>query len=532
MPRVLIIGLDGATWTVLAPLAESGRMPRLRDLMRAGTWGPLRSTIPALTMPSWSSFVTGRNPGGHGVFAFTRTDPHGYVPGGIANASTLRSPTLWDHLGRGGVTVGAVNVPPSYPLRPVNGYVVGCLLTPPGEPLGDPPSLGPLLADYVVDLKAPRQLRADMTTFTERSTAYLAALVDMTRRRTDVTLRLAAAHPTDVLCVVFYSPDRVQHNFWNEVMGYDLGNARVTDAIAQVYRGLDEAIGRLVDHAGSDATVILASDHGFVPRPARSVRVNRWLADEELVAEHAHWRLRRSVVRRLPERLRRRYDTLDHLQVRRAATRAWAETLDYATAGIWVHVRGRYPLGTVEPGPDYEAVRAHIVRGLSALRAPDGGRVFRQVVPREELYSGPYVDEAPDVVGVCAPGFGVVNQSLRRDLRSRELFGPFDEAGFTGTHDPAGIYLFAGANVQARGAQPELPIQAIAPTVLYLLGLPVPRSMDGPVALEMLDPALVGGRPVAFVDDADEGRAGGPGWASADDEARVAEHLRSLGYME
>jgi predicted AlkP superfamily phosphohydrolase/phosphomutase len=80
MPRVLIIGLDGATWRVLAPLADSGRMPRLRDLMASGAWGPLRSTIPALTMPSWSSFVTGKNPGGHGVFAFTRTDPHGYVP--------------------------------------------------------------------------------------------------------------------------------------------------------------------------------------------------------------------------------------------------------------------------------------------------------------------------------------------------------------------------------------------------------------------------------------------------------------------
>jgi predicted AlkP superfamily phosphohydrolase/phosphomutase len=500
--------------------------------MAAGTWGPLRSTIPALTMPSWSSFLTGKNPGGHGVFAFTRTDPHGYDPGGIANAGTVRSPTLWDHIGRGGGTVGAVNVPPAYPLRPVNGYVVGCLLTPPGEPLIEPRSLAPLLADYVVDLKAPRRLRADMRTFAERSTTYLAALVDMTRRRTDATLRLAAARPTDVLCVVFYSPDRVQHNFWDELTGREVGNPDVVAVIAHVYRALDEAIGRLVDQAGPDATVVLVSDHGFVPRPRRSVRVNRWLADAGFVAEHPHWRLRRSIVRRLPEPLRRRWDTLDHLQVRRAGTRAWAETLDYATAGIWIHVRGRYPLGLVEPGREYEATRARIVDGLLALRGPDGGRVFREVHRRESLYSGPYVDEAPDVVAVCAPEFGVVNQSLRRDLRSRELFGPFDEAGFTGTHDPAGIYLFAGANVPARTVHPELPIQAIAPTVLYLLGLPVPRSMDGPVALDVLDPMLVGGRAVAFVDDAEEGMAGGPGWASADDEARVAEHLRSLGYME
>jgi predicted AlkP superfamily phosphohydrolase/phosphomutase len=195
-------------------------------------------------------------------------------------------------------------------------------------------------------------------------------------------------------------------------------------------------------------------------------------------------------------------------------------------------VRGRYPLGCVEPGRDYDGVRERIIAGLSDLRGPDGGRVFREVLPREGLYSGPYVGEAPDVVAVCAPTYGVVNQSLRRDLRSRELFGPFDEAGFTGTHDPAGIYLFAGANVRRLETHPELPIQSIAPTVLHLLGHAVPRGMDGPVALDVLDPSFAGAHPVTFVDEAEEGGAAGPGWASADDEARVAEHLRSLGYME
>jgi predicted AlkP superfamily phosphohydrolase/phosphomutase len=276
-----------------------------------------------------------------------------------------------------------VNVPPSYPLRPVNGYVVGCLLTPPGERLADPPSVTPLLDDYVVDLKAPRQLRADMTTFTERSTSYLAALVDMTRRRTDATLRLATAHPTDVLCVVFYSPDRVQHNFWDELTGREVGNPAVMDAIARVYRALDEAIGRLVDQAGPDATVILVSDHGFVPRPARSVRVNRWLAGEGLVAEHAYWRLRRSIVGRLPERLRRRYITLDRTGAPRGARAGPRRST--TRPGIWVHVRGRYPLGTVGPVATTEAVRAHVVRGPrpAGRTATASSRVY----PREALYS-------------------------------------------------------------------------------------------------------------------------------------------------
>ncbi|HXJ34259.1 MAG TPA: alkaline phosphatase family protein [Candidatus Eisenbacteria bacterium] len=533
MPKVLIIGLDGATWTVLEPWARAGRMPRLAALMDRGTWGPLRSTIPALTMPSWSSFVTGKNPGGHGIYAFTRTAPHAYEPGGIANAAHLRSATLWDHLGQAGRSVGVINVPPSYPLRPVNGYVVGCMLTPPGERFTEPAEIATELDGYQIDLKAPRQLRANMTTYAERSTTYLSALCTMTQRRADAVVRLMVRHPTDVVCVVFYSPDRVQHNFWDELDDRPRSgdDARVRRAVEEVYSSLDAALGRVIDASGPDATVILASDHGFVPKPAQSVRINRWLADHGLLAEHRLWTLRRKVIRSLPEAWRGRWDTLDHIQVRRPATAAWAETLDNATAGIWVHLRGRYPLGCVEPGAAYEAVRTRIVDGLGALRDGAGRPVFRSVLRREDQYHGPFVDEAPDVMAVCNPGFGVLNYSLRRDLRSRELFGFFDEAGFTGTHDPAGIYLFAGASVRALGRHDEYPIESIAPTVLYLLDVPIPRSMDGPVCTSVLDPQLVATTPPVYTDVEAEARSAAT-WASAEDEAHVAEHLRSLGYME
>ena len=123
-PQVLILGLDGATWRLLEPWARDGRLPHLGALMARGSWGTLRSTVPALTLPAWASFMTGKNPGGHGVFAFRRPAPDRYEPGGITNASDLRAATLWDLAGRAGKRVGVINLPPSYPIRPVNGYVV------------------------------------------------------------------------------------------------------------------------------------------------------------------------------------------------------------------------------------------------------------------------------------------------------------------------------------------------------------------------------------------------------------------------
>ena len=136
---VLVIGLDGAGWNLFAPWARAGRLPALAALMDRGTWGPLTSTVPALTLPAWSSFMTGKNPGGHGIFAFHRMAFDRYDSAGLANAADLRAARIWDVAAHAGKRVGVINVPPSYPLRPIpDGYLVGCMLTPPGAAVHRP----------------------------------------------------------------------------------------------------------------------------------------------------------------------------------------------------------------------------------------------------------------------------------------------------------------------------------------------------------------------------------------------------------
>jgi predicted AlkP superfamily phosphohydrolase/phosphomutase len=529
MEKILIVGLDGATWRVLGSRARAGRLPNLAALMDRGAWGPLRSTVPALTLPAWSSFMTGKNPGAHGIFSFRRLLPDRYESGGLASAADLRSATLWDIAGRAGKRVGAISVPPSYPIRPVNGFVVGCMLTPPGERFTDPPELAAELPDFQTDLKAPRGLKRDAPDYLARALPYLDGLVAQTRQRADACLRLMR-RPWDLLCVVFYAPDRVQHCFWPAVEG-EPEDGRVRDGVERVYEALDEALGRLVA-AAPEATVILVSDHGFAPKPERAVHVNCWLAAQGLLRERSFWRARRRVMRKLVPRARRaRYDTVDHM-VDMAKSRAWAQTLEPGTAGIWVNVAGRYPLGCVGEGAEYEAVRSRIAEGLGALRDEHGRRVFRGIHRREELYHGPFVGEAPDLLAVCEEHSGVIYESVRRDLRAGAVFGPFDELGFTGAHHPEGIYLFAGPAIAAAGAHREYPIESIAPTSLHLLGLPVPRAMDGPVCTSLLRAEFLRARPVRFSDD--DGVAPPPvaGWKSADDEALVADRLRALGYVE
>jgi len=414
----------------------------------------------------------------------------------------------------------------------VNGFVVGCLLTPAGQPVAAPPDVAEELRDYMVDVRPPLGLKRGQPDYVERGSAYLRGLAQQTRARTDATLGLMR-RPWDLLSVVYYAPDRMQHYFWPYLAG-SLPNEEpeIRRGIDDVFASLDDALGQLVERAGPDATVILVSDHGCGAKPDRAVYVNRWLADGGFLRERPLWRIRRKVLATIMSRARfLRHDTEEH-RVDRARTRAWAETLDPTTVGVWINEARRYPLGCVGANGEYDALRRELIDGLRALADSNGRRVFARVERREDVYHGAFVDEAPDVVAVCERAFGVIYGSLRRDLRGRSPFGPFEELGFTGTHDPRGIYLFTGPRIEPLGAHEDYPIESIAPTTLHLLGLPVPRSMEGPVCASLLRPDFVREHPVRYTDDDGGGLRERGGWKSSDDEARIREHLHALGYVE
>ena len=192
-------------------------------------------------------------------------------------------------------------------------------------------------------------------------------------------------------------------------------------------------------------------------------------------------------------------------------------------------MRGRYPLGCVAPGAEYERVRDEIHAGLTALHDEHGHRVFRGVWRREELYRGPFVPEAPDIVLECTPRFGVLFESLRREIRSPDLFGPFEELGYTGTHDPDGLYVFAGGPFAACGRGETLPIEAVASTVLYGLGVAIPRDFEARRHGRRRPPTS----PPQYQEPTSmHAGAADAGWQSGADEEQVAEHLRALGYLE
>jgi len=536
---VLVLGLDGASFDLLTPLVASGVMPELGRLMAAGGHGELRSTFPPVTPTAWASFMTGKNPGKHGIMGF-RGAPRGYAAGDFVNARHLRARTLWDLCGEHGLRVGAMSVAPAYPLRPVNGFIIGCMLTPPGATdIIQPRELQPLLGDdFEISREPPQQFLAADAQYRRLCLDYVHAIRRMGEKRLAAALRLMRARPCDLTTVVFYEPDRLQHRFWRHLVGVgpDGVDPAVRDEIAEaaraVYRDLDGAIGELVRAAGPDAVTFIVSDHGFGLPPTRLVHVNRWLASHGFLHLHRTTRLRRKLVRRLPDRLRRRYDTIENVYVSWRRSAAWCDPIETRSGGVWLNVRGRQPQGRIAPGSEYERVREEIRDGLADLR--DGAQpVFGLVARREDVYRGPMTQLAPDLLLYTHPSHAVRFNGLRVELRARSPFADFAEYGFTGAHDPRGIYVAAGPGIAPLGRGPSRPIEALAPTILSLLGVPIPDGMDAEPMLDLLTPEARGATPVRRAPDADPAPLPADGdAASAEDQAQIEARLRALGYVE
>src|SRR5216684_2797365 len=148
-PKVLIVGLDSATFDLARPWIAEGKLPSLAALMRNGAWGRLASVVPPITPPAWTSFMTGKNPGKHGIFHFVETEPGGYAMS-YANATSRRSPTVWRLLNAAGFSVGTMNIPFTYPPEPLDGFQISGLGTPSANsPYVHPPSLKRELVDHL-----------------------------------------------------------------------------------------------------------------------------------------------------------------------------------------------------------------------------------------------------------------------------------------------------------------------------------------------------------------------------------------------
>jgi predicted AlkP superfamily phosphohydrolase/phosphomutase len=492
--KLAIIGWDAATFDVILPLLEAGALPNMQRLVDCGVWGTLVSTLHPLSPTAWASFMTGMNPGKHGVFDFVGLSEDGRFR--FTNGAGVKSETLWSMLSRAGRRVVVINVPMTYPPERVNGVLVAGMDAPQQDrAFTYPPGLSANLHERFGGYRSDIPSRAVSLFSVKRFTArYVKELCDLVDLRARVTCDLLERHSPDFVAVVFTALDRAQH-----ALGHLMAPiVSPDDPLGRVCRACDEALGRVLEKLDNDWIVLVMSDHGACAY-RRVFELGTWLAAHGWLqlrppprfgafAEHVG-PIQRRLVRLFKGGTEREPDKerfLDRI--------VWEETKVFAIGAfgsIYVNTRDRFPNGIVTSDSEYHTICEQITEELLAVRDVEtGARIVRAVHRADEQYCGPYVHLAPDLLVETTHDYFVRNNLDHHEGRVTYPAGRYRgrSLAHTGRHTADGILVACGGPFAPGENRTGAHIMDVAPTVLYLSGLPVPAEMDGKPLLDWLDP--------------------------------------------
>jgi predicted AlkP superfamily phosphohydrolase/phosphomutase len=482
--RLLLLGLDCAAPEIL--LRDEG-LENIRHLMAAGIYGRLESVVPAITVPAWLCMGSSQDPGSLGIYGFRNRRDRSYDSLYTVDSQTVRPVTMASEIGAEGGRILQVGVPPSMPLRRVNGISVGCFLTPTTDGVFTHPTevsdrIRSWVGEYPVDVAG----------FRRRDRSTLAAeILELSRTQFSVFRRLLREEQWDFAQFVDIGLDRIQHGFWKHHdpahPEHDPGSP-YRDVIRDYYRHLDREIGEVLGLLDDDTAVLVASDHGAQALQG-GICVNEWLRREGYL-----------VLREEPAGP----TDLHPEMVDWSRTRAWAYGGYYAR--VFLNVRGREPEGAVDPDA-YESVRDELAERLRLI--PDAaGLPMSSTAHRPEDVYRHVRGVAPDLLvyfddmrwrAVGKVGTGTIH------VRENDT-GPDDC-----NHAPFGAFVLAVPGIQPAGEVEGTHLLDVAPTLLTIGGYEVPESMQGRSRVGEL---VVAGPP------------------RSEDERTVRERLAGLGYLE
>ncbi len=545
--KVFVIGLDGATFDLIQPFIARGHLPTLKKLMDSGAWSELESTVPPVTASAWTSFMTGKNPGAHGLFDFMQRRKNSYDLAPVSSRDR-DGQAVWEIAGDAGKKVIVMGVPVTYPPTPVNGLLVTGMLTPRGAKDYTYPSelkdeIQQAIGDYVV--------YSDEVYSKGRGELFLNALHYSIQQRAKAAAYLLHKYEWDLGVLVFPETDTVSHGLWS---AYDPTHhqhdpreaEKFRDGILEVYQDIDAYLGELIASLGSDTTVLVMSDHGHGP-------VRNFLYVNNFLKQKRYLQIKRTPASRVKNlafslgltprvvynfllaiglgKLRR---TLDKRRGGRGLLKRfflsfsdvdWSRTRAYSIGYIGevhINLKGREPQGIVARGVEYVQLRDALIRDLRELKLPDGSPLVEHLWKKEDIYSGAHLDAAPDILflpkGLETIAFGDF------EFGSNKILEP--SYGVSSSHRMNGIFIASGPGIRAGNTLEHARLTDLAPTILHLLGLPVPSDMDGHALTEIMDDA----RAVEFGGSAVQSNREIGGY-SDDEEQQVIERLKDLGYI-
>lgn len=493
--KVLVIGLDGASWNVIKPLVKEGRLPTIEKLMQNGCYGDLESCIPAMTFPAWKCYSTGKNPGKLGVYSFRNVDvdKHEF---GLYSSISFKSEELWDYLGENNITCGVLDMPTTYPCRTINGVMISH-----GAPrpwgYAYPRELEKELKarfNYKIDPDYLPQVNKDAAVPSTRS---------IIEQRFDVAKYILQEFNPSFFHLTIFHIDPIQHYYWKDMEENDPKYGKV---IEDFWALIDSRIGSLLEELGDEKTyVFLMSDHGQTAVKA-TFHIAKWLMQRDMLPMKRH----RSALYAILSGLGQNRDKVFSI-VGKTRT-AWLVKF-FIPKHTRQEILGLFPTEQDDAGQDtllraidwlktrviptphgpvylnraafasekqFEEFKNDLITELKAIENPrTGEKLAKEVYRREEIYWGKHVDQAPDIVILPNEGYEIASSAVSRQLWD------YSASGWSAVHRLQGIFLAMGPEIkkgiEIQGAR----IYDLAPTILHIFGIPIPKDIDGKVLKEI-----------------------------------------------
>jgi len=475
---LLIVGLDGASYDLCERWIEQGHLPNLARIKHEGKLLPLKSTIPSVSPVAWSTFMTGLNPGEHGVFGFFVPErPRPYEPPTRfrpVNSRDCQGKRFWEKMNEAGLSTGIVGVPVTYPVQPVQGHMVAGLLAPnlstPGATY--PPGLGAEITAEVGPYRTvPHGIYAP-----GGEQALLRELHTCLELRGRLARYLLESHRCDVHVFVLYETDVVQHKMWRFMDSshprYDYSAARQWgNAIRDVYAHADRIVGELMGQLGEQDTLVVLSDHGGGPLHG-TVHLNRWLWQKGYLVSRGGWKewlQRQNAQHKIVQvctRIVRQLGLLGRISISQKKRRLIASGFLTARNIDW-HRTEAYSLGfegaIYTVGERHSEIARDIAEGIKTLQEPgNDGLLVESVYRAQELYEGRLVEYSPSLILRLAGG---------RYSASQKMFAPqlVTTPTDSGTHNPTGILGAWGPGAAVVREHRSFSIQEVAELLLEMV---------------------------------------------------------------
>jgi len=467
MKKVFVLGVDGATLDLIDPWVNQDKLPNFGKLTREGSFGTCLSTVHPLTPQAWASFLTGKNPGKHGLYDFGVRKKGSYELR-LTTSEDWKGPAIWEYVNANGMKAGIINVPLTYPPKPVDGFMISGMHTPTLEKGVFPEELFEEISanfpGYEIDV---------MSQWFDSYDVFLENVTRMTEIRIKVAEYLYRKYHPELFCVVLVGVDRVQHALWGQ-MDHPSGRHtkkgwKYAQSIFQAYFQVDRYLGRLLSSLDNDTVLIVMSDHGFGSLK-KDVYLNRFLIKKGFMTiKDKKWKT--------PFDMSNPFANID-----------WSRTRAYAYGlfgNIFLNVKGREPHGIVQEGNDYERTATSLIDLLHQLRDPDDGeKVVSRVYRRQELYDGPFLDDAPDLLVVMRDYEYITRGGC--EFTGESLFSR-PAINHSGNHRMNGIAFFLGPGIRKNFRFSEIRIIDLLPSMLSIMGMPIPGNVDGRVVEEIFE---------------------------------------------